>query len=55
VPSAVWRDVPDVSLFDHLKTTCAIAACLCDEEEKYLDNVITGIKKRWKKGGEKRS
>jgi CRISPR-associated protein Csm1 len=49
VPSAVWRDVPDVSLFDHLKTTCAIAACLCDEEEKYLDNVITGIKKRWKK------
>jgi len=24
VPSAVWRSKPDVSLFDHLKTTCAI-------------------------------
>lgn len=28
VPSAVYKDVPDISLFDHLKTTCAIAACL---------------------------
>lgn len=28
VPSAVWRDVPDISLFDHLRTTAAIATCL---------------------------
>ena len=36
VPSAVWKDV---SLFDHLKTTCAIASCLCNAEEKYLDTL----------------
>ncbi len=49
VPSAVWKDVPDVSLFDHLKTTCAIAACLCNAEEHYLNNVISGIEKSWRK------
>jgi len=49
VPSAVWRDIPDVSLFDHLKTSCAIASCLYDADEKYRDNVISGIEKRWKK------
>jgi len=49
VPSAVWKDVPDVSLFDHLKTTCAIAECLCNAEEEYLDNLIRGIEKSWRK------
>jgi len=47
VPSAVWRDVPDVSLFDHLKTTCAIAACLYDIDEKYLDDLIKALTKRF--------
>ncbi len=28
VPSAFYRSVPDVSLFDHARTTCAIAAAL---------------------------
>lgn len=28
IPSNTQEDIPDVSLFDHLKTTCAIAACL---------------------------
>lgn len=28
IPSNTQEDMPDVSLFDHLKTTCAIAACL---------------------------
>lgn len=28
IPSAVYKNVPDISLFDHLKTTCAISACL---------------------------
>ena len=36
VPSAVCKDV---SLFDHLKTTCAIASCLCNAEKKYLDTL----------------
>jgi len=49
VPSAVWQDVPDVSLFDHLRTTCAIASCLDNAEEKYLDNLISGIEKNWRK------
>jgi CRISPR-associated protein Csm1 len=49
VPSAVWKDVPDVSLFDHLRTTCAIASCLGNAEGKYLDNLISGIEKNWRK------
>jgi CRISPR-associated protein Csm1 len=28
VPSAVYKDEPDISLFDHAKTTAAIAGCL---------------------------
>ncbi len=30
IPSAFYYDVPDVSLFDHLRTTAAIAVCLYD-------------------------
>jgi len=30
IPSAAYEDEPDVSLFDHLKTTAAIANCLYD-------------------------
>ena len=39
MPSAVRRaKPPDVSLFDHLKTTCAIASCLFEtkSENKFL-------------------
>lgn len=32
IPSAYWNSVPDVSLFDHLRTTAAIAACLAADE-----------------------
>ena len=28
IPSAFWQSVPDVSLFDHSRTTAALAACL---------------------------
>jgi len=28
IPSAVYMSVPDISLFDHLRTTAALAACL---------------------------
>ncbi|RLI63784.1 MAG: type III-A CRISPR-associated protein Cas10/Csm1, partial [Candidatus Gerdarchaeota archaeon] len=28
VPQAAYLHLPDISLYDHLKTTCAIAACL---------------------------
>ena len=28
MPSAVYKDYPDIALFDHLKTTAAIASCM---------------------------
>ena len=34
IPSAVYKDEPDVSLFDHLKTTAAIAGCLYDYQQE---------------------
>ena len=47
VPSAVYADIPDVSLYDHLKTTAAIALCLyrSEEEKKFLliEGDISGI------------
>jgi len=48
VPSSVWKDVPDISLFNHLKTTCAIASCLYQSDVTYLDNVIGSLRKRFK-------
>lgn len=36
LPSAYWKAVPDVSLFDHLRTTCAIAISL------YISGVADG-------------
>ncbi|MBI3243448.1 MAG: type III-A CRISPR-associated protein Cas10/Csm1 [Chloroflexi bacterium] len=33
VPSAYWKSKPDVSLFDHLRTTAAIAACLAADDQ----------------------
>lgn len=33
IPSAVYRNEPDIPLFDHLKTTAAIATCLYDYEK----------------------
>lgn len=33
IPSAYYNSVPDVSLFDHARTTAALAACLAADEE----------------------
>lgn len=38
IPSACYKSEPDVSLFDHLKTTAAIATCLYYIEKKNLSN-----------------
>ena len=47
VPGAVYKSVPDIPLFHHLKTTAAIATCLYDTkgEEKFifLEGDISGI------------
>ena len=41
VPSAVYKSKPDISLYDHLKTTCAIADCLFKENDsEYIDKLI---------------
>ncbi|MFZ2071656.1 MAG: type III-A CRISPR-associated protein Cas10/Csm1 [Halobacteriota archaeon] len=48
VPSAVYRNIPDVSLFDHLKTSCAIASCLYEADENYLDKLLSALEKRWR-------
>lgn len=38
IPSAAWKSEPDISLFDHLRTTCGIAECLYKTKgkEKFL-------------------
>jgi len=37
VPSAVYKDEPDISLFDHLKATAAIALCLYEKDRAGVD------------------
>ena len=51
VPSAVWRDVPDIALFDHLRTTCAIATCLYmvhEAETLNLETLFRAVRKYWR-------
>ncbi|GAN32046.1 MULTISPECIES: type III-A CRISPR-associated protein Cas10/Csm1 [Candidatus Brocadia] len=40
IPSATYKDEPDISLFDHAKTTAAITGCLyhCEKMDKSSDN-----------------
>lgn len=54
VPGAVYKSEPDISLFDHLKTTAAIAGCLFvkkksgeEDDKKFLlfGGDISGIQK----------
>ena len=50
IPSAVWRDIPDIALFDHLRTTAAIATCLEYQSlgEKRLENLFRGVTEYWR-------
>ena len=42
IPSAVYETIPDVSLFDHSKMTCAIAECLLRTTDlEYLTFILT--------------
>ena len=50
IPSNTQEEVPDVSLFDHLKVTAAIAACLYQYHSQ--TNTLDRKKVRW--GGEPR-
>ncbi len=40
VPSAYYRSLPDVSLYDHSRTTAALAACFAGFEEAHLDALL---------------
>uniref|UniRef100_A0A7C6A8A0 CRISPR system single-strand-specific deoxyribonuclease Cas10/Csm1 (subtype III-A) n=1 Tax=candidate division WOR-3 bacterium TaxID=2052148 RepID=A0A7C6A8A0_UNCW3 len=46
IPSATYRDRPDISLYHHLKTTAAIASCLWSIKisEDKLDIILEAIK-----------
>ena len=33
IPAATWRDEPDVSLYDHLRMTAALAVCVGEHDE----------------------
>lgn len=47
IPAAVYKSIPDISLFDHAKATCAIADCLYKINDiKYLDTLIDALRKR---------
>lgn len=41
IPSAVYKYEPDVSLFDHLKTTAAIAGCLYDYSQENPNETLS--------------
>lgn len=40
VPSAYYRSLPDVSLYDHARTTAALAVCLDEQPEAMLDALL---------------
>ncbi len=40
VPSAYYRALPDVSLYDHSRATAALAACLLGKDEAALDRML---------------
>ena len=44
VPSAYYRSLPDVSLYDHSRTTAALAACLACLSEETLDEILRAPK-----------
>ncbi|HPD61184.1 MAG TPA: type III-A CRISPR-associated protein Cas10/Csm1 [Thermodesulfobacteriota bacterium] len=41
IPSAVYLHEPDISLFDHLKTTAAITACLYDYSKEHVGEPLS--------------
>ena len=40
IPSAYYRSLPDVSLYDHSRMTAALAACITGKSEATLDQVL---------------
>jgi len=48
IPSAYYRSIPDVSLFDHSRITAAIAICLQKDRisEDQLDELLKGLREK---------
>ncbi|MCS7222137.1 MAG: type III-A CRISPR-associated protein Cas10/Csm1 [Anaerolineae bacterium] len=44
VPSAYYRSVPDVSLYDHSRATAALAVCLMEQPETHIDELLRALK-----------
>jgi len=42
IPSAYYRSLPDVSLYDHSRMTAALAACLARQEETAIQTMLHG-------------
>lgn len=45
VPSAYYHSIPDVSLYDHLRMTAALAACLADWEQPAVEKLLGAVKR----------
>ncbi|MGQ9716755.1 MAG: type III-A CRISPR-associated protein Cas10/Csm1 [Anaerolineae bacterium] len=44
IPSAYYRSLPDISLYDHSRMTAALAACLTEKDENALDRVLDALR-----------
>lgn len=44
IPSAYYRSVPDISLYDHSRMTAALAVCLAEKDEETLDRLLVALK-----------
>lgn len=48
IPSAYYRSLPDVSLYDHSRMTAALAACLTGISEPALDDLLAALDEWYK-------
>jgi len=48
IPSAYYRSLPDVSLYDHSRMTAALAACLTGTSETALDDLLAALDEWYK-------
>lgn len=56
VPSAYWRALPDVSLYDHSRTTAALAICLWGQaEEATVEQALDALEKWYREREKDRS
>ncbi len=52
VPSAYYRALPDISLYDHSRVAAALAVCLLEKDEAAIDRMLDALE-RWPEAREK--